>query len=214
MIFEIDNIELSFGEQKLLNGIYLKAETGKITGILGSNGCGKSSLLNIIFGNLRPHSKLIRLDGKPVLKPLFRTGLVGYLPQQNYIPKNFRLKKVFYFFNLDLKTFIQHFPQFSENENAKLSTFSGGQRRVIETYIIVGSHFKLILLDEPFTHLAPIYVKKFQELLRIEKQNKAIIITDHLYHHILELTSDLYLLKNACTIPIENKQQLENYHYL
>ena len=49
MILEIDNIELSFKNKRILNGIYLKAETGKITGILGSNGSGKTSLLNIMF---------------------------------------------------------------------------------------------------------------------------------------------------------------------
>ena len=62
MIFEIDNVELYFNKKRILNGIYLKAETGKITGLLGSNGSEKSSLLEIAFGNLKPKYKLIRID--------------------------------------------------------------------------------------------------------------------------------------------------------
>ncbi|WP_417871864.1 ATP-binding cassette domain-containing protein [Winogradskyella sp.] len=49
MILEVDNIELNFKNKRILSGIYLKAETEKVTAILGSNGCGKSSLLDIIL---------------------------------------------------------------------------------------------------------------------------------------------------------------------
>ncbi len=61
-ILEIDNVELNFGVVEVLKAIYFKAEKGKITGILGSNGSGKTSLLRIIFGELIPNNKLIRLD--------------------------------------------------------------------------------------------------------------------------------------------------------
>ncbi len=79
MIFELDNVELYFKNKRILNGIYLKAETGKVTAILGRNGCGKSSLLNIAFGNLKPKYMLIRLNHKPLLKPLYMTGFSKYL---------------------------------------------------------------------------------------------------------------------------------------
>ena len=64
MILEIDSVELSFDEKKILYGIYLKIETGKVTGVLGRNGCGKTSLLRILFGDLNPKYKNVRVDGK------------------------------------------------------------------------------------------------------------------------------------------------------
>ncbi|WP_435314560.1 ATP-binding cassette domain-containing protein [Cellulophaga fucicola] len=64
MIVEIDNVELFFGQKIILSAIYLKGETGSVTGILGKNGCGKTSLLKILFGNLSPKNKNIRIDGK------------------------------------------------------------------------------------------------------------------------------------------------------
>ena len=64
MILEIDSIELYFKQVRILHGIYLKAETGYVTGILGSNGSGKSCLLSIIFGNLQPKYKCIRINNK------------------------------------------------------------------------------------------------------------------------------------------------------
>lgn len=74
-VIEIDNVELNFGINEVLKAIYFKAEKGKITGILGRNGCGKTSLLRIIFGELKPNNKLIRIDNKPILTPLYKKDL-------------------------------------------------------------------------------------------------------------------------------------------
>jgi len=131
MIFEIDNIELYFAEKQILNGVYLKAETGKITGILGVNGCGKSSLLNIFFGSLQPRHKLIRIDKKPYLKPLFKYGMVTYLPQQNFIPPKMKLETCFQLFQVDIKKFLNDFPEFEVYKKTGMRELSGGQQRVV-----------------------------------------------------------------------------------
>ena len=57
-LLEVDNIELKFKSKSILDAIYIKAEKGKITGLIGSNGTGKSSLMKIIFGNLIPNNKI------------------------------------------------------------------------------------------------------------------------------------------------------------
>jgi len=214
MIFEIDNVELYFAEKQILNGIYLKAETGKITGILGANGCGKSSLLNIFFGSLQPRHKLIRIDKKPYLKPLFKYGVVNYLPQQNFIPAKIKIEKVFQLFNIQWKEFIRAFPEFKEYKNQHTRNLSGGQQRLIEIYICLKSKAKLSLLDEPFSHLSPLYVERIKDLLQKLKAEKAIIITDHMYRHILDTSDDLYLLKNGSTKLISKTSELEDYNYL
>ena len=214
MTFEIDNIELDFGGEHILSGIYLKAETGMITGILGTNGTGKTSLLKIIFGSLQPIHKLIRIDKRAYLKPLFTSGLVKYLPQHSIIPSYLRIDKVFELYKVDWKEFLSHFPEFSEYQKSRSGQLSGGQQRVVETFLSLKSPSILVLLDEPFTHLAPVFIEKFQELLQEEKKKKAIIITDHMYHHILETADELYLLKNSCSKYIKNPRELEEYSYL
>ena len=214
MIFEIDNIELYFSEKQILNGVYLKAEPGKITGILGSNGCGKSSLLNIFFGSLQARHQLIRIDKKPFLKPMFKTGLVKYLPQQNFIPPKLRLKQVFNLFKIDWQEFLRNFPEFKTYFNYKMRDLSGGEQRVIEIYACLKIEANLVLLDEPFSHLSPVYIEKIKALLLREKIKKAIIITDHMYRHIIEMSDDLYLLKNGSTQLIKDKKALEDYAYL
>lgn len=214
MILEIDNVELYFKEKRILNGIYLKAETGEVTGVLGSNGCGKSCLLSIIFGSLKPKYKLVRINNKPILKPLFQTKLVVYLPQHNFIPEALKLKTIFEIFKVSWKGFINNFDSFSIYINSKFNKLSGGERRLIETYIILKSNSKIVLLDEPFSHLAPLHIEKIKALISEEKQNKAIIITDHMYRQIIDISDNIYFLKGGSSKLIKDLKELEDYKYL
>lgn len=214
MIFELDNVELYFKNKRILNGIYLKAETGKVTAILGRNGCGKSSLLNIAFGNLKPKYKLVRLDSKPLLKPLYATGIAKYLPQYNFISKGFKLSFIFKLYRLSWSIFIENFEAFSIYENSKFGDLSGGERRIIETYIILKTKSKIVFLDEPFSHLSPLHIETVKQLIAEEKKEKAIIISDHMYQHIIDASDAIYLLKNGTTKKIEKLTELEDYKYL
>lgn len=214
MIFEIDNVELYFKSKRILNGIYLKAETGKVTGILGRNGCGKSSLLDIAFGNLKPKYKLVRIDNKTILKPLYVVKKVMYLPQYDFAPTNFKLQKLFQLFNVDWNTFSKQYKQFSIYAEEKFGKLSGGERRFIETYLILKAENDIVFLDEPFNGISPLLIDEVKALIREEKPHKIIILTDHRYEDVIEMTDQLYLLNNGSTKLINKLTQLEDYGYL
>lgn len=214
MIIEIDNIELNFNSKNILHGIYLRAETGKITGILGSNGTGKTSLLNILFGTLKPQHKLVRIDALPILKPLFSTGMVKLLPQQNLIPQQLKIQKAFKLYGLLWTGFIADFPDFERYEKAFIQELSGGERRVLEIYLSLKSPSSIVLLDEPFSHLSPVNIQKVKQLIENSAENKAIVITDHMFREVIDVADDLYLLQNGCSKKIKNLMELENYRYL
>ena len=214
MILEIDSIELYFRDKRILNGIYLKAEIGKVIGVLGGNGCGKSCLLNIIFGNLKSKYKLIRIDSKPILKPLYQTKLVSYLPQYHFIPNSIKVKMAFKLFKVDWNEFEKHFEALSIYKNTKFGKLSGGERRIIELYITLKKPVAIVLLDEPFSHVAPLHIEKIKSLIEVEKQKKVIVVTDHMYRHIIDTSDNIYLLKNGCTKLINNLKELEDYRYL
>lgn len=212
-VIEIDNVELNFDSKSILKSIYLKAEKGKVTSILGRNGSGKTSLLRLIFGELTPTNRLIRIDKKPILKPLYKKGFIKYLPQFNILPNSFSLQKGFLYFNVSFKDFLDDFPNFNQHKNNRFFELSGGERRVIETYIIVKSEAKIVLLDEPFSHIAPLYIEKIKELIAQEKKNKIFIITDHLYKEILKISDDIYLLKEGWIKLIKNHEDLIFHKY-
>jgi len=214
MIFELDNVELSYGNKQILYGVYIKSEKGKITGILGSNGCGKTSLLRIFFGNLGCNNKLIRINGKATLKKLYSTENVRLLPQTEFLPKKMKLYRLFRLHNVIWESFIAKFTDFSKYKNYTLSMLSGGERRIIAIWLTIKSNSDLVLLDEPFTHITPITRNIIKKELIAEKENKAILITDHLYKDLIEITDDLYFIKDGCSRRVENTQELCDLGYL
>lgn len=214
MILEVDNIELSFDNQTILRGIYLKAESGKVTGILGRNGSGKTSLLNIIFGNLKPKYKSIRIDGKFIKEPLFLKNQIAYLPQHRLLNRRMKVGSSLKLFNVDWNTFIDDFEHFKSFKEEYTTELSEGELRLLETYLILNSDKNIILLDEPFSNLAPLYVSKIKDIIENKKSDKIILMTDHLYEEIVSQSDNLYFFKNGCSKLIHNRQNLEKEGYL
>ena len=214
MKIEIDSVELNFDNKKILYGVYLKAETGKVTGVLGRNGCGKTCLLRILFGDLKPKYKNVRIDEKHLKTTLFKTGKVSYLPQHQLLPGNLSLKKAFHLFQSDWKAFTTIFDSFKTHENSRINEISSGELRVVETYLILNSGKEIILLDEPFSFIAPLYVEKFKAIVQEKKNKSAILITDHFYREILDVSDTIYLIKNGSSKLIQSTKDLENEGYI
>ncbi len=209
---EADSIQLKFGERKILSDIYLKCETGKITGLLGRNGQGKSCLMKIIYGTLECE-KSVRFDNHSQKEAFKRTDLLLYLPQFNFIPKSLSLKRVFQDFNVDFKPFVDMFPEFETKFKTSISNLSGGGQRLVELYVIVKSKSQFVMLDEPFTHLSPIQIEKVKELLLEEKTNKGLLITDHMYRQVLDICDNLYVLADGKTYLTNSVDDIEKLGY-
>lgn len=196
-ILEVDSISLSFSERVILSDIYLKSETGKIVGLLGKNGQGKSCLMKIISGTLKSESRSVRFDGETVFELIGRSDLLVYLPQFNFIPSFLTLERIFKDFCLEFSDLEADFPEFISKSGMKISEFSGGERRLIELYVIVKSKARFALLDEPFTHISPVQIERIKKLLIREKENKGFIISDHMFREITDIADSIYLLNNG-----------------
>jgi lipopolysaccharide export system ATP-binding protein len=195
---EVDGVQLSFGSKSILSDIYLKCESKKITGLLGRNGQGKSCLMKIIYGSLTCESS-IRINNSSLKQKYRSPENLLYLPQFNYIPKSLSLKRIFRDFELEYSNFQNLFPEFTGRYNTSINNMSGGERRLIELYVILKSQTKFVLLDEPFTHLNPLQIEKVKDLLSEEKKNKGILITDHMFKHVVDISDGLYILKSGKT---------------
>jgi ABC-type lipopolysaccharide export system ATPase subunit len=209
---EADSIQLEFNGRKILSSVYLLCETGKITGLLGRNGQGKTCLMKIIYGSLRCE-KSVRFDHVAQFAAWKRTGLLLYLPQTNFIPKSLTLKRVFNDFELHYPEFERRFPEFSGRQKQRIGSLSGGEHRLVELFLIVMSSSMFAMLDEPFTHLNPIQIEKVKELLTEAKEQKGLLITDHMYQHILDVSDTLYVLKDGKTYRTKSIGDIETLGY-
>jgi len=210
---EVDSIILEFGIKRVLQDVYIKSETGKITGILGRNGTGKTCLLNIIYGELATNEKSVRLDGDAIITKSRNPKIFKYLPQYNFIPKKLTVKRIFNDFELDFKEFTKHFPEFEKYFKVKLFNLSGGERRIIEVYSILASHAKFCILDEPFSHIMPVNIETLKIIIENEKNRKGIPITDHLFEHVTEICDYLYVITNGKTFLVNDLNDIKALGY-
>jgi len=211
---EVDSIILEFDTKRVLQDVFLKSETGKSTGILGRNGTGKSCLMNIIYGEFQTTNKSIRLDGRAIFDAYKTPESLRYLPQFNFIPKYLKTKRIFKDFNLEFSKFINYFPEFEKYYNSKVKTFSGGEIRILEIYSILASKTKFCMLDEPFSQVMPVHVDTIKKIILEEKKNKGIIITDHLYEHIIDICDDIYVILNGKTYLTKDTDDLIKLGYI
>lgn len=211
---EVDSVILEFDTKRVLQDVFLKNETGKITGILGRNGTGKTCLMNIIYGELKIVNKSIRFDGKAIFDGYRNSETLRYLPQFHFIPKFLKTKRVIKDFNLDFSKFVEYFPEFEKYFNSKINTLSGGEIRILEIYTILASKTKFCMLDEPFSHVMPLHIDTLKRLIIEEKKNKGIIMTDHLYEHIIDICDDIYVIANGKTYLTKDRNDLIKLGYI
>ncbi len=211
---EVDGVMLNFGQNRILQNIYLKCESGKITGLLGRNGCGKSCLMRIMFGEPLTEDRSVRIDHQSLQGSFRNPKDMRYLPQQKFIPGHLSLIRVLDDFGLDKNKLLEHFPEFGEFPNLKVNQLSGGWQRIFELYIILMSKTKFVLLDEPFSHIMPLHVETIKKLIMEEKQNKGILISDHLYQHIMEISDQVYMINNGRSFPIQSTEELHANGYI
>jgi ABC-type multidrug transport system ATPase subunit len=214
MILEFDGIQFGFDERQLLSAIYLKCEKGKVTGLLGRNGSGKSTLLKIVFGALVAEACSVRIDRVAILPPAFRSRKIAYLPQESFVPADLTLNTVLRLYEIEAETITSHFPEFLPMLDLPSGELSGGMLRLFEVLLIVNCPAPFCFLDEPFTGLAPVIVERLEKLIALEKNKKGILITDHLYRQVIDLSDDLYLLTNGTTYSIKNQEDLIQRGYI
>ena len=193
------DIQLTFGHRPILSDIHIQCRTGRITGLLGRNGTGKTSLMRIMYGDLPCDSHTITIDNSPLPRPYTQPDRIRYMPQFNFIPGSLTPERICRDFNLDIRGLESAFPEFHVLRRQRIRELSTGQRRLINIYVISRSQTQFVMLDEPFTLLSPIQIEKIKTILEEEKQNKAILITDHLHQYIWDISDEVYTLADGRT---------------
>ena len=213
-VLEVDGVILEFGRHRVLQDVYLKCETGQVTGLIGRNGTGKTCLMNIIYGKLKPTYQSVRINRKVYLKPYRKPSEMMYLPQYNFIPRSLSLKRIFKDLKIDFSEFTNIFPTFKKYYRSNLKKLSTGEQRIIEIYTILTSDTQFCMLDEPFSQVMPVHIESIKRLINKEKKKKGLLITDHLYKHIVEICDTIYLIANQKTYLTTSISDIEMLGYI
>lgn len=217
-VIEFQNIHVSYGQKEILHGASLRAEQGKITGIIGPNGCGKSTLIKTVYGIVPYSSGTILLDGKD-LRLFGRKEIaerLGYVGQDTAVVFDFTVEEIIgmALYNqkkrsLSAKEIIRR--AMDELNIAKFSgrsiqTLSGGERKMVFLARAVAQGVDTVILDEPTNHLD---IRHQLFLLNyLKRSGKTIIIVIHDLRLAAHYCDFLYLMQDGQIISSGSPEQV------
>ncbi|MDO1445909.1 ATP-binding cassette domain-containing protein [Rhodocytophaga aerolata] len=201
----------------MLTHVKFSCQTGEMVGIFGRNGSGKSTLLKILFGTLPADSIEVWLDAT-IIEPtqVIPNQYIAYLPQEGFLPKDMKVRDVIplYFRDGEKQNQLFYAPKIASVANKRVSTLSHGELRYVEILLIAHLEHPFLLLDEPFSMIEPLYKDSIKELLSSLKAKKGIILTDHYYRDVLQITDKNLLMINGTLHEIKGKEDLAAHGYI
>jgi ABC-type multidrug transport system ATPase subunit len=196
---DIQNISISQGKLKLIENGNFSIQTGDILAIQGKNGCGKSTLMKSLFGTHKAERLEWSLNGEKLNTPSPKYERIAMLPQDSFLPRDLTPSEII---AMMYKTHDQQKPLFSlpyvsDYALKKMSELSHGAARYIEIIVILNLWHPFILLDEPFSLLAPLHKAAVKNLILGKSKTKGILITDHYTDDINEIATKRIRIENG-----------------
>ena len=203
-MIKLNNISKSFNNYNALTNLSIEVNDGEIYGLLGANGAGKSTTLNLILGFLKPDNGTIDLKDSNIN---ILTSSIGYIPENvNLYPYLSGLENLDYFCKLaNLKYSKNELTSFlsecglNDNFHRKVtSSYSKGMRQKVGIAIAYAKRAKVYLLDEPASGLDPLSSNELSELLKkLATNGSSILMASHDIFRVRETCNKIGILKNG-----------------
>lgn len=223
IVLQTDALVKDYGNKIALAGINLNLESGKIIGLLGSNGSGKTTFLKLTAGILTPTTGNISVCGIPVGVETKR--LVSFLPERTYLNDWMRISEMLEYFadfyeDFDMERAKRMLLSLGVDENAKLRTLSKGTREKVQLVLVMSRRAKLYLLDEPIAGVDPV-AREFilETILSNRNPDSTILISTHLISDVEKVLDEVIFIRDgkvllqssAETIRTEQEKTIDEY---
>lgn len=206
----LTNLHVSYGHIQALHGVSLTVPKGKIVSIIGSNGAGKTTMLNTICGLVKQKSGSIQFKGTELTRTtqhIIKQGLVhvpegrkvfsGLTVAENLLAGGYILKDSQQI-RRNMDKMFELYPILRERKDQHAGTLSGGEQQMLAICRGLMSEPKMILLDEPSLGLAPIIVNGVFQLIRqISEQGLTVMLVEQNAKKALALSDYAYVLENG-----------------
>lgn len=203
-ILEVKNLEKSFDNKKIIDQVSFNIKKGKIVGLLGKNGSGKTTIIKMINDLLTIDSGEILIDGKKISPET--KAIVSYLPERTYLDSSQTVSQTFDFFeefyaDFDRQKAEALLKDLDLDINSSLSKMSKGMKEKIQLILVMSRRAKLYILDEPLGGVDPStrdYILK--TILSNFGENSSLIITTHLVADVEKILDEVILIDKGKVI--------------
>jgi len=204
-ILTVRNLNVSYGESKVLFDIEMCVKPGQVVACVGRNGAGKSTLLKSIAGFIKNVSGTVTCDGASLLgiRPydIAKMG-IKYVPQDKKVFSDLTVRE-----NLELGSYatkdynwdqvIDYFPKLKELMNRKAGFLSGGERQMLMIGRAILGNPKVLLIDEPTEGLAPSIVAHLKNVLKELSKKTALVIVEQNLPLVCAISDKIYAIKEG-----------------
>ena len=200
-ILECRNLTKTYGAKKALDHINLKLDSGKIIGLLGPNGSGKTTILKLINRLLTVSDGQLLIDG---MEPGVKTkAIVAYLPERTYLNPNMKIYEILNYFSDFYEDFDRGraenmLQKLNLSTQARIKTLSKGSREKVQLVLVMSRRAKLYCLDEPIAGVDPAareYI--LNTILNNYDENATILISTHLIADVENILDEVVLIKDG-----------------
>ena len=222
-ILDIQNLQVTYGIHEAVSGVNMQIEEGKITAIIGSNGAGKTTIINAISGMV-PRKGTILYNGKPlpesaskvvsqgvVQVPEGRKIFAGLSVEENLRAGAYTVRGKKEIERL-MKEQYEMFPRLDERRKQDAGTLSGGEQQMLAICRGLMGKPKVLMLDEPSLGLAPVVVNEvFRNIQRIKEAGITVILVEQNAKKSLSIADYAYVIENGRVVMSgTGKDMLEN----
>lgn len=214
MQLEVSGLTKCFGSKLVLDNIDFIFESGKIYGLIGRNGAGKTTFFNSINKDIDIDSGNVYLDNGYGRNELL-TNDIGYVVSTPIVPEFLTAREFLSFFmevnkgRIDNdKTIDDYFKLVDiekDDQDKLLKDYSHGMKNKMQILVNIIAHPKVILLDEPLTSLDVVVQDEMKKLLRSLKDNHIIIFSTHILEIAMDLCDEIVILNNKKLELVEKK---------
>jgi ABC-2 type transport system ATP-binding protein len=200
-ILESKKLTKHFGSNTALKGVDISIEEGRIVGLLGPNGSGKTTFLKICNGLLRQNAGNVLINGAP---PGIETKkVVSYLPERTYLNEWMRVADIIAFFKGFYEDFrseraFEMLKNLNIDPKVQLKTLSKGMKERVQLILVMAREAKVYLLDEPIGGVDPAardYI--LNTIISNYSPKAAVVISTHLIADIESVLEDVIFLKEG-----------------
>lgn len=200
-LLKVRDLKKSYGDHTVLKGISYDIEKGKIIGLLGPNGCGKTSMIKSIVGLINDYSGQILINGKA--PGVESKKIVAYLPEKSYLPpwmtpKNAINYMADFYDNFDKQRALDMATTFGLPMKQKIKTMSKGQQEKLLLLLVMSRKADLYILDEPLGGVDPV-ARDFilDTIMKNHAENSTILLSTHLIYDIEKVLDRVLMVKDG-----------------
>ena len=197
-LLECRDLCKSFDNRVILDNVNIKIERGKIVGLLGKNGQGKTTLIKLINDLLTPTSGEVLINGK---KPSIESKkIISYLPERTYFDKSMKVSDIIKYFkefydNFNEEKALKLLDDLELDKNSRLAKMSKGMQEKVELILVMSREADLYILDEPLGGVDPAtrdYI--LDTILSNFKDGASVIISTHLIADIERILDEVIFI--------------------